>query len=112
MRTSLPSIIYRFYKKRKRDRLVGMPDAVKHLSKSRAAELLGWIGACMILLSYGLLSLGLISGNSVVYHSLMLMGSVGLAIITYRHKAFQSFFVNITFSFLAILALFRLLMLA
>ncbi|HEY1085556.1 MAG TPA: hypothetical protein VGE34_02410 [Candidatus Saccharimonadales bacterium] len=89
-----------------------MEKAVKHLSKSQFAESLGWIGAIALLGSYALLSFNIISGESILYHSLMLIGSSGLAIITYRHRAFQSFCVNLTFGILAIIALTRLLVLA
>ncbi|HEY0965292.1 MAG TPA: hypothetical protein VGE13_02310 [Candidatus Saccharimonadales bacterium] len=89
-----------------------MERRIKHLSKSQLAETLGWIGAIAILGSYGLISFGIIDSNSILYHSLMLAGSSGLAIITYRHRAFQSFTVNTVFSILAIIAIARLLMLA
>ncbi len=108
MRTSLPSIMHRFAKKRKRDTLIRMERRIKHLSKSQLAEILGWIGAVAILGSYALLSLGIVNGNTIEYHLLMLTGSAGLAIITYRHRAFQSFVVNTTFSILAVIAVARI----
>lgn len=89
-------------------RYLGMPKRVHHLEKSQVAEILGWIGTVAILGSYALLSLGIITGQSYIYHTLVLIGSIGLAIITYRHRAFQSFTVNVTFFVLAIVALVRL----
>ena len=85
---------------------------ITHLKRSGLAEMLGWIGALALLGSYALLSLGLVNGDSFVYHGMLLVGSIGLAIITYRHQAYQSFIVNAIFSFLACIAIFRLLMVA
>lgn len=112
MRTSLNHIMRRFHKKRKHDTLIRVEKYVKHLSKSQLAESLGWIGAGALLSSYALLSFGIVSGDSLIYHSMMLIGSTGLAVITYRHRAFQSFTVNIIFSIIAITTLIRLLVLA
>lgn len=112
MRTSLQCIMRRFAKKRKRVTLIRMKRRIKHLSKSELAETLGWIGAVAILGSYALLSLGIIDGNAIAYHLLMLTGSAGLAIITYRHRAFQSFIVNTAFSILAVMAIVRILLFA
>src|SRR3990167_693998 len=95
-------------KKRKHDMMGRMERRIKHLKKSQTAELIGWIGSVSILSSYGLLSMGIIDGASPIYHMLVLFGSIGLALITYRHRAFQSFTVNIAFGFFAILALIRI----
>lgn len=81
---------------------------VKHLKRNRLAEVLGWIGTIGILSSYGLLSFGIISGNSKLYYILSGIGAFGLAIVTYRHRAYQSFVVNVTFTILAIIALIRI----
>lgn len=56
---------------------------------------------------YALLSFGVISGESAIYHGMFLIGSIGLAVITYRHRAFQSFTVNVFFGVLALVALIR-----
>lgn len=61
----------------------------------------------MMLSAYALLSFGIINGESAVYHGLFLFGSIGLAVITYRHRAYQSFTVNIFFGLLALVALIR-----
>jgi hypothetical protein len=83
---------------------------VKHLPRNQYAELAGWLGAGIFLFDYALLSFNLIDGNSVLYHALFLLGSAGLAIVTYRHRAFQSFWVNVVFIFLACLAIGRVLL--
>lgn len=84
----------------------------KHLSKSKLAEAYGWLGSLSVLTAYALLSLGILDGDSPIYHLIFLIGSSGLAVITYRHKAYQSLIVNITFTGLGLLALIRILYLA
>lgn len=81
-------------------------------SNGRLAEGLGWIGAAGLLGSYALLSLGIISGESVIYHGMLFIGAMGLAVVTYRHQAYQSFIVNTIFSILACVAIFRIVFLA
>ncbi len=101
-----------FIKKRKHVTLTRVEKHTKHLSKNQFAESLGWVGAGALLGSYFLLSFDIIDGNSLIYHGLMLVGALGLAIITYRHRAFQSFIVNTAFTIIAVIAIARLLMVA
>lgn len=82
---------------------------IKHLPKNQLAEAYGWLGSILILIAYALLSLGVLNGDSPLYHLIFLIGSSGLAVITYRHKAYQSFMVNVFFSILAFVAVLRLL---
>ncbi len=86
-----------------------MERKIKHLKRSQLAEAAGWVGSVGILTSYGLLSLGFISGSSILYYLLSGIGALGLAIVTYRHRAFQSFIVNVTFTALAVVALIRII---
>lgn len=85
---------------------------VRHLPKSRIAETIGWFGAIAILIDYALLSLNILDGNSLAYHFLFLVGSAGLAIVTYRHRAFQSVMVNVIFILLAVIAISRIVLFA
>lgn len=80
---------------------------VKHLPKNILAEAYGWLGSIMILSAYALLSFGIVDSNAPIYHLLFLGGSSGLAVITYRHRAYQSFVVNLFFTTLALIALIR-----
>jgi hypothetical protein len=82
---------------------------VRHLPKNKIAEAYGWVGSIFILTAYALLSLGFITGDAIMYHVFMFIGSSGLAVITYRHRAYQSFIVNIFFTFFAFVALIRIL---
>ncbi len=84
----------------------------KGVIRTQIIEIAGWIGAAFILVAYGLLSLDIIAGDSYVYHLSMLIGSAGLAAITYYRRTFQPFVVNALFSVIAVIALIRLIMLA
>jgi len=80
---------------------------IKHLPQNKLAEAFGWFASFVILTGYGLLSFGIINGESAIYHGMFLIGSMRLAVITYRHRAFQSFMVNVFFGVLALIALIR-----
>ena len=81
---------------------------IKHLPKNLLAEAYGWVGSIMILGGYALLSFGIVDSNAVIYHLLFLVGSSGLAVVTYRHRAYQSFVVNLFFTAFAFIALIRI----
>jgi hypothetical protein len=80
----------------------------KHLPKNTVAEAFGWLGSSMLLGGYALLSLGIVDSSSLLYHSMSLIGGAGLAVVTFRHRAFQSVVVNIFFTILASVAIIRL----
>ena len=74
--------------------------------KNKSLEIIGWIGTLLILVSYSLLAMGVI-GNVPLYHWLVLAGSIGVAAISYRKKAWQPFVLNVIFAVLACIALIR-----
>lgn len=80
----------------------------RHLPKNNAVEIFGWVASLSVLVGYALLSFGVLDANSIIYHATFLIGSAGLAAVTYRHKAFQSFTVNVFFGILAFIAIIRL----
>ena len=80
----------------------------KHLPKNTLAEAFGWVASATMLTGYGLLSFGVLDANSILYHAIFVIGSAGLAVVTYRHRAFQSFTVNIFFGLLALIAIIRI----
>jgi len=75
-------------------------------------EIIGWIGVALILLGYALLSLGVIDANNILYHVLFLIGSTGLAVISYVDRAPQPMVLNIIFMILAIFAISRIALFA
>ncbi|MFZ1360565.1 MAG: hypothetical protein WAS27_00835 [Candidatus Saccharimonadales bacterium] len=74
-------------------------------------ELFGWIGTLLILGSYGLLSFGIVDGNSILYHTFVLIGAIGVALISYYKQAYQPLVLNGIFALLASFAIIRLLFL-
>ena len=84
----------------------------QHTASRLIVESVGWVGTAALLGSYTLLSLDIVRGDSLVYHGMMLIGAAGLAVITYYHRTFQPFIVNVVFGILACVAIFRILLLA
>lgn len=81
----------------------------RHLPKNAVAEAFGWFASAAMLIGYGLLSFGVLNADSPIYHAIFLVGSAGLGVVTYRHRAYQSFTVNVFFGLLACIALIRTL---
>lgn len=71
-------------------------------------EIIGWIGVVLIITSYCLLALGILDGQSPIYHTLVLSGAAFVAIISYKKRAFQPMMLNIIFVIFALIALFRI----
>lgn len=110
MRTSLIAIMLRTFIKHKRVTITQVKiqkKHVKHLPRHNGVEIFGWIASFTMLSGYALISLGVLDANSPIYHGAFLIGSIGLAMVTYRHRAFQSFTVNVFFGLLALVALIR-----
>jgi len=81
----------------------------KH-SKNILYEDLGWFGVILIISSYGLLATGVLDSSSILYHTLVLGGSLSVALISFTKKAYQPAVLNGIFALLAIIALARLLL--
>lgn len=71
-------------------------------------EVLGWVGVVFVLGSYCLLAIGIIDGNSWIYHAMVLAGSSMIAAISLKRRVFQPAVLNLCFSILAVIALLRL----
>lgn len=74
----------------------------------RTLEIAGWIGVVFVVGSYCLLAMGLIDGNSWLYHGLVLIGSLFVAAISYKRRVIQPMVLNLCFAGLAIVALVRI----
>ena len=70
-------------------------------------EIIGWIGAALVLLAYGLLSAHRLSSKSVTYQALNIGGSVGLVINTAWNGAIPSAAVNLIWMGIGAHALWR-----
>lgn len=60
-----------------------------------AIEIVGWIGAALVLIAYGLLSAHKLNSRSVSYHALNIGGSIGLVINSFWSGAIPSAAVNV-----------------
>jgi hypothetical protein len=79
-----------------------------HSSHLSFFEFFGWIGVVLVLMSYILLSLDVIDSNNVIYHFLVLFGSILVGIISYKKRTFQPLVLNIVFATFAVIALARI----
>lgn len=70
---------------------------------------IGWIGALLILIGYGLISFKKIEGNSLKFQLLNIFGSVFLAINTYYYGAIPSTLVNVIWAIIAVSAIVAIL---
>lgn len=69
-------------------------------------DLIGWVGAVLILLAYYLISSKKTKGDSTFYQALNLIGAVALLILTYAKGAIPSAVLNIIWAAIAIKSLF------
>ena len=68
-------------------------------------DALGWVGAILLLIAYGMISAQRVKSNSWLYQGLNLAGSAGLIINSTYYGAYPSTFVNVVWSGIAIFAL-------
>ena len=80
---------------------------VYHLIMNQLIEIVGWSGAALVLLAYGLLSAHKLSSRAVSYHVLNIAGSIGLALNTYWNGALPSAAVNLIWMSIGAHALWR-----
>jgi hypothetical protein len=66
---------------------------------------LGWTGATLVLMAYGLLSMGRLKSEQAAYHLLNLTGSLCLAVYAVNLHATASVVVNVIWLAIAIWAL-------
>ena len=74
-----------------------------------AVEIVGWIGASLILLAYLLLSAGKLSGQSLVYQGMNVVGAAGFIVNGWWHGALPSAVLNIVWMLIGGIALWRIL---
>lgn len=68
-------------------------------------EIVGWVGAAMVIVAYGLVSYSSVDGRSRVYQALNTLGGLLLAVNTGWHRAWPSAAVNIIWTGIAVGAL-------
>lgn len=70
-------------------------------------EVVGWIGAIVILAAYGMLSAGKLDGKSAIYHVLNIVGAAGFVINSGYNGALPSAVLNVIWIGIGIYGLVR-----
>lgn len=73
-----------------------------------AVEIIGWVGAGMILAAYLLLSAGRLQAQSTIYQGLNLVGAIAFVINSGWNGAVPSATLNVVWAGIAIFALVRI----
>ena len=71
-------------------------------------EVVGWIGAILILTGYGLLSAGKLDGKSPLYQWLNVVGALGFIANSAWHSAWPSAILNVIWVGIGLVALARI----
>jgi hypothetical protein len=74
-----------------------------------AVEIAGWTGAILILLAYLLLSAGRLTGQSLVYQGMNVVGAAGFVINGWWHGALPSAVLNVLWLLIGAVASWRIL---
>ena len=74
-----------------------------------AVEVAGWAGALLILLAYLLLSAGRLTGQSLTYQLMNVVGAAGFVINGWWHRAMPSAVLNIIWLLIGAFASWRIL---
>ena len=73
-----------------------------------AVEIAGWAGATLILLAYLLLSAGKVTGQSLVYQGMNIVGAAGFVINGWWHRAIPSTALNVVWMGIGVVALWKI----
>jgi len=74
-----------------------------------AIEAVGWAGAALILLAYLLLSAGRLTGQSLVYQGMNVVGAAGFVVNGWWHGALPSAALNVLWLLIGAIASWRIL---
>ena len=74
-----------------------------------AVEVVGWAGAVLILLAYLLLSAGRLTGQSLTYQAMNVLGAAGFVVNGWWHRALPSAVLNILWLGIGVFASWRIL---
>ncbi len=72
-----------------------------------AADVIGWVGAAMLLIAYGMVSFHKLRADSFRYQLANALGSCCLIVVTMYYHAYPSAFVNVVWILIAIAATLR-----
>lgn len=71
-------------------------------------EIAGWAGAALILGAYLLLSMGRLTGQSIAYQAMNVVGAIGFTINGWWHGALPSATLNVIWMLIGAIALWRI----
>ena len=71
-------------------------------------EIVGWIGAGLILFAYLLLSMGRLTGQSALYQWMNVVGASGFVVNGWWHGAIPSASLNVIWLLIGVVALWRI----
>ncbi len=74
-----------------------------------AVEVAGWTGAALILLAYLLLSAGRLTGQSLTYQAMNVVGAAGFIVNGWWHRALPSASLNVLWLLIGAVATWRIL---
>jgi hypothetical protein len=74
-----------------------------------AVEVVGWAGAILILLGYLLITTGKLTGRSLIYQAMNVLGAAGFAINGWWHRALPSTALNVVWMLIGVIATWRIL---
>ena len=74
-----------------------------------AVELAGWAGALLILLAYLLLSMGRVTGQSLLYQGMNIVGAAGFVVNGWWHRALPSAALNVLWLLIGAFASWRII---
>lgn len=74
-----------------------------------AVEVAGWAGALLILLGYLLITAGKLTGGSLLYQAMNIVGAAGFAINGWWHRAVPSAALNVVWLLIGVIASWRIL---
>lgn len=71
-------------------------------------DIVGWMGAALILLAYGLLTAGKLQARSVAYQGMNVVGALGFIANGWYHGAMPSAVLNIIWAGIGLVALWKI----
>jgi hypothetical protein len=74
-----------------------------------AVEVAGWAGAVLILLAYLLLSMGRVTGQSLLYQGMNIVGAAGFVVNGWWHRALPSAALNVLWLLIGGIASWRII---
>jgi hypothetical protein len=75
--------------------------------KEMFTECVGWVGVLCILVAYGLLTFGVLDAGHMGYHTLNLVGGMGIIIDAIADKNYQPAVLNVVWIAIAVFAIVR-----